>query len=486
MISNSPHPWLLCLTMATVYPFTSAEAQDYGTESPEDFSSPNASGDVNSTAAAANAARDPSADDDVFAEVAEGGNDPTTEEFFDEPFGYEEETADRIFDTRFYGYIDSYWEKVANTPAGVNGAGDTVFESNPHEFDVLNLHVMVQGTILNRFRYFVNLAGPGSGGSTSDTAIAIRNAWVEADIVRDAFVVRVGKTYRRFGLYNEILDATPTFIGIEPPELFDNDHLMLTRTTNLMIHGAIPFGENVFSYSLATGNDERSSDQVPLGLDVHLDFGTTFRVGSSFYSSNGDAAPSRSVGQGSPGGGVVNWMRNDEFLVFGGYLQVTWDAFIFQAAYWQAVHNATRDPDQVALLPTTCGAGMDCLNARQLERFFNAGVPDTDGDYSVRTFYVRTGYEFDLGGPGTLTPYGQFDYYSNPETVASKSAGGDNEAGLADNGEFFKLTAGAIYRPIPAVALKVDGSAHIQQFNNSTVIYPEIRVSLSYLWELEF
>jgi hypothetical protein len=102
---------------------------------------------------------------------------------------------------------------------------------------VLNLNVMVQGTVLERYRYFLNLAAPKAGEIGDDVLIGVRNAWVEAPLVGDALQVRLGKTYRRFGLYNEILDATPTFIGIEPPELFDADHLMLTRTTNLMLSG---------------------------------------------------------------------------------------------------------------------------------------------------------------------------------------------------------------------------------------------------------
>ena len=63
--------------------------------------------------------------------------------------------------------------------------------------------------------------------------------------------------------------------------------------------------------------------------------------------------------------------------------------------------------------------------------------------------------------------------------------GGDNEAGLSDDGQFVKVTGGMVYRPDPAVALKVDGSTHIQQFNGETIQYPELRASLSYFWQLE-
>ena len=51
---------------------------------------------------------------------------------------------------RIYGFIEGYFEKVARTPAGVDAGGNTVFEDNPHEFDVANAHLMVQGVIANR------------------------------------------------------------------------------------------------------------------------------------------------------------------------------------------------------------------------------------------------------------------------------------------------------------------------------------------------
>ena len=91
--------------------------------------------------------------------------------------------------------------------------------------------------------------GAGGGGgppaTPDDEPLSVRNAWVEVPIYRDRVLLRVGKTYRRFGLYNEILDAVPTFIGIEPPELFDKDHLIVTRTTNVMLHGTLNLGDTL-------------------------------------------------------------------------------------------------------------------------------------------------------------------------------------------------------------------------------------------------
>jgi hypothetical protein len=344
---------------------------------------------------------------------------------------------------------------------------------------------MVQGTIMERYRFFLNFAAPKAGDIAEDVLLGVRNAWVEVPVIGDALQVRVGKTYRRFGLYNEILDATPTFIGIEPPELFDDDHLMLTRTTNLMVHGSWqPLDQAYVRWSLTTGNDERAGFAVPVGGDLRVQLFQMLVLGSSAYWSGGDAGPTRSVGDGSPKGGVANWMASDNFGVVGGYAQLETHGLLVQAEGWVAPHQAVRDRDAVLLLADAN------LNTTQRERFFvdgdpAKGVADVNVNYLVATAYGRVGYDVRIGEDMSIIPYGQVDWYSNPESVQQKSFGGDgDEAGLADDGVFYKLTAGAVVRPTPPIALKVDSSVHILNVNGALDYYPELRVSLSYLWEL--
>jgi hypothetical protein len=394
-----------------------------------------------------------------------------------------ETSAPSVFQAKLYGFIDSYYEKVAKTPDSIDDQGKTVWAENPGEFDVLNFNVMVQGAVYEKYRFFINLASPGAGGNIDDEPVSVRNAWVEAPLVAGYLNIRAGKTYRRFGLYNEIMDAVPTFIGIETPEIFDKDHLMLTRTTNLMLHGSVEVGSPVLNYSLTTGNDEAGKGAIPIGGDLNLDMPIGLKLGTSFYVSGGKATPSRAVGEGSPRGGVANWMAEDEYYVVGGYGQIKRSGFILQGEYWFADHDATRDSDSLQLL-----ADDGSLNPYQMRRFFEGGNPDngfiTKTKYQVHTFYVRTGYEIALGDLSSITPYAQVDFYKNPEIVRTKDLGGDDEAGLADNNRFFKYTVGFVGRPVPQVALKVDSSVHQTKFNGKTEIFPEIRASFSYLWEL--
>jgi hypothetical protein len=381
--------------------------------------------------------------------------------------------------TNLYGYLAWRVEKVWDE-LSVDGAGNTVTEDAPREISLPFFHIMVQEDVGDDFRFFFNLAGGGAED------LEVRNVWGEWNY-NQYLNVRLGKMYRRFGLYNEILDAVPTYIGIEPPELFDNDHLILSRTTNAMVHGWIPLGDGELNYAVTLDNGEGGptpEDNFPLGFDLRYSWGFgNYVVGVSGYSSGGDTTSDVGLGEGSPNSGVLPWMAADDFSIFGAFGEFQIDNWLIQAEYWNASHDAVRDPDSVVTVVNQAG-----VNDAQRARFLidptgpvDVANVNTNGDYDVNTWYIRTGYSF-LTSKGEIQPYFQWDYYENPETIENKTFGGDAEAGLADNGEFVKWTLGVIYRPIPEVAFKLDTSTHIQDFNGREETYPEIRFDVSYIF----
>jgi hypothetical protein len=122
----------------------------------------------------------------------------------------------------------------------------------------------------------------------------------------------------------------------------------------------------------------------------------------------------------------------------------------------------------------------------------NAGKPDSElttgdvvvaADYIVETFYLRAARSFGTRF-GTLTPYVLLDWMKHPEAIRNKTYGGDNEAGFADDGEFWKPSIGMVFNPTYQVALKLDASAHKQDFNGKTEIYPEVRFDVSFAFQL--
>jgi hypothetical protein len=379
-----------------------------------------------------------------------------------------------------YGYFSTRYEKTYS----ITGPNGTIEEGSPADWAYPSFNLMMQYLPADRFKVFFNLNG--ANASTID----VRNFWGEYSFDR-AFALRVGKMYRKFGLYNEILDAVPTYYGIEPPELFDADHLMISRTTTFMALGSLDLGNGSLNYSACTDNGEGdpANDPVdgvyPIGYDLNYNFGNgDYTIGVSGYTSNGTALPNVGLGDGSPKSGVLPWMDGDKFSVFGGYGEAKIDNLTLQAEYWSSPHSADRNPDAIDELL----AGTH-VNANQLSRFLIDPSGSTSDpanvrvhtDFTISTWYLRAGYSFETSF-GELAPYVQWDYYKNEETIAKKKYGGDNEAGIADDGVFNKSTIGLIFRPIPEVAVKFDQSYHFYKFNGENVKYPEVRLDMSFIY----
>ena len=390
-----------------------------------------------------------------------------------------------VVDKKFYlyGYVNANVQKTFDVPS--YGPGETTERtSEPLEWTpIRNFHLYGQGNLSSKISYLFNLARNGD-------LIEIRNAWGNFAL-RDIIQIRVGKMYRKFGLYNEKLDQIPTFIGIEPPEMFDTDHLFLTRTTSFMIHGQKDSPRARVSYALMTDNGEAgpSPNLIPIGWDFRVkSYKSSMIIGTSGYASSINktrAGSTVALGSGPPNGGILPWMSGDKYTVMGVFIEKELGNLLIQSEYYNAKHTAERDPSLVLQVINNAN-----INDTQRERFLgaNASKPDntltTDDvivntSYNVQTWYVRLGYNLQ-SNIGQFVPYLFLDWMEHPEVIQNKKYGGDDEAGLSENGKFFKPSAGVVYRPIPAVAIKLDGSYHQQLFNGETTIYPEVRLDFSF------
>ncbi len=378
---------------------------------------------------------------------------------------------------RIFGFFSTRYEKAFSVP--MREAGRTVERDLPGEFSFPFFHLMASSELSPKYRVFLNISGDG------DEDLSLSNFWGEYTKGR-AFNVRIGKSYRKFGLYNEILDAVPTYLGVEPPELFDSDHLLVSRTANLMLHGKTPIKNGIFGYSVSLddGEGSRPDDSYPVSFDLNYTSPSdAFTIGTSAYHSIGRTKSGVRVGEGSPNGGVLPWMESDRFDILGGYVEGRLGALTLQAAYWRSSHDGIRNPAAtVEVIENTD------LNDGQLSRFLrDVGSPVTEANietraiYDIETWYLRAGYSVETR-IGEFVPYIFWDWYSNPETIAEKDFGGDNEAGLADDGEFHKPTIGLVYRPIHKLAIKLDGSSHIFRMNGEHVSFPELRLDFSFLF----
>jgi len=387
---------------------------------------------------------------------------------------------------KIYGYINTNAEQQFNFPYIAND-GSTFTESDPFTWvPVKAFHLYGSAYLSEKIDILFNLA-------YADEKIEVRNAWGNFKLV-NGFQIRIGKMYRRFGLYNEKLDQIPTFTGIEPPEIFDTDHLFVTRTTNLMIHGNRNVGHLNLQYSLTTENGEGGEKKgvMPVGWDLRLKSDKqSLLVGTSGFTSSITGKSTTSTvafGEGPPSGGVLPWMDGDHFVLTGLFAEKQLGKFNIQAEYWISKHDAQRNPDNVLVMVTEAG-----INEQQRKNFLgeNADKPNVDltpadvvvdVNYNVQTYYIRLAYNIE-SKVGQFVPYLFLDWMSHPEVINNKTYGGDKESGLADDGEFYKTSAGVVYRPIPAVAIKLDGSIHTQKFNEKNQSYPEIRLDFSWAFK---
>ncbi len=395
-------------------------------------------------------------------------------------------------EVNIYGYFSLYYEKVG-TMRNANGKIDKEAKADPGEFDYANFIVMLQSNITDKIRAFASLKGPGG--------IGLQTYWGEYAF-QDYLKLRIGKIYRPFGLFNELLDAVPTYLGMEPPELFDKDHLMLPRDGKIMLHGGVNIKNDYlrFAYMLDSDENMLSDNQEKMTLshswDINYNFRDIITIGHSGFIANEQNGSSllgdlQSGGQsGSPRSGVLPWMANDKYSVLGAYLKFKLKGFTIKTAFWAGNHDATRDPDAVQTVYAN-----NSLNGAQLKNFFgdssystNPNSPavlddvKTKADFTVMTFFARLGYTILLPNGLQFTPYFFWDFYSNPETIANKKYGGDSEAGVADDGKFHKPTWGITFKPTPYMAVKVDGSSHIQKIDGETQHYNEMRVDLSFFF----
>lgn len=390
-----------------------------------------------------------------------------------------------ISKARIYGYVRTNVERNFMVPE-LDDTGATAKANKPLEWSFPSFHLYGSTRPTERMEVTFNLFGDAE-------EVEVRNAYGNLRL-SDRFQIRAGLMYRRFDLFNDKLDQAPTFLGIEAPELFDDDHLMVPRTTLFAIHGTLPVGDKYeLSYMVDTDNGEGGATEgvFPIGTDVRIKGPSVVAALSTYVSNIGGskAPPGRELGEGAPPAGILPWMTGDRYVAVDGAIEYQRYPLVLQAALGMARHSAVRDPMKVLAVVTTGG-----INSRQRERFLggNAGKADTDlteadvvtdVDYTIVTGYIRLGYSFELP-KGTLTPYVHFDSMRHPEVIQNEDLGGDDEAGFADNGAFYKYSLGAVYKPYNQVAIKLDGSAHVQTFNGKTEIYPEVRFDISFAFNL--
>lgn len=401
--------------------------------------------------------------------------DMSLEELLEMEVGEEKSTKG----VSFYGFLAPItMEQVYSIPS-IDASGQTVKEDDPITYADPEGFFYIKA-------WYGDFEGKVDLFATTDEA-SVEAATLSYHFGKDKrYTITAGERFRIFDLYNETLNHFIVFTGIEAPELFDGDH-SIPRKSNLSFTAK----QGPWQFYVDTGRPEsgESKNLLPFGWDVRYEKGKLIVGTSAYLSSLTDegTAPSVQPGEGSPDGGVLPWMVEDRYQVMGAFLRNEFGKFLLETAYWNTDHEATRDPAAVLLTAQNTN-----LNTHQRERFFgqNSDKPISDlteadvveeADFDVKTAYVRLGYSH-----GRFTYYLHWDWMDHPETIADKTWGGDNEAGISDDGSFTKWSLGGIWRPNKSIAVKVDSSVHVQDFNGGSEPYPEIRVQGAWAFNTSF
>ena len=174
------------------------------------------------------------------------------------------------------------------------------------------------------------------------------------------------------------------------------------------------------------GEGGPTKSMIPIGWDIrYKSFTNSLIVGLSGYSSNiGDTKSESTVslGEGSPAGGILPWMNGDRYSVVGVFLEKQIGNLLIQSEYYNAAHDAVRDPESVLTVIQNA-----TLNNTQRNRFLQSNVNAPNDDltaedvrtntkYNVQTWYVRLGYNIP-SKIGQFVPYLFLDWMSHPEST---------------------------------------------------------------------
>lgn len=224
-----------------------------------------------------------------------------------------------------YGFFDTEFEASNRNP------NDFTATFDQHHFNVVTIYRMNEKwRVFGEIEWEHGVALEDGGGSG---LVALERAWVEY-AHSDGFKVLVGKFLTPFGVYNQMHDATPTFLSSFLPDAIYGKHATTTGgsdrlyakfSTGVQVRGNLFPADWQLEYAAyltnGRGPDASSSDNNDnkgIGGRVVLQSpGESFRLGASFYQDrDGNQLDTRhrtvaaDIGVGASG----FWLEAEGFL----------------------------------------------------------------------------------------------------------------------------------------------------------------------------
>lgn len=381
-------------------------------------------------------------------------------------------------DLNFYGYISFLHNKQFKIPE-LDTLGNTIRNNSESKWDIAKFNLILQQSFTNNFQLYLNLSNK----------FEVNNAFGEYSF-NQFYNFRLGKIYRRFGLYNEIRDAAPFYYGSELPEIVQLEHKIFDINTNFMFFGTKDFGRKTLKYSLNFSliDNINEGNSFPFGVDIRYGKESNFIIGSSFYYSGTKAISDVKVGNGYSNNGVMPWMEYDQFTVTGLFLEYNLNEFIIQSEFTYSPHNAVRSPEKVLeMFDGVSKLGNPLSNSQiQLFKIDNDKPMELSNikkniNYNIISWYFKTSYILS-SDYGIFIPFFNLEYYSNPEMIENVQFGGDNESGISKEGIIKKFDFGSTYYPIQQVSIKLAFGLNQFEFNDENVLTTEYSLEVFYIF----
>jgi len=304
------------------------------------------------------------------------------------------QSQDRTFDIS--GYIDAGLAWLGERTVSLSDTALTLKQSKltflTQRFNLL------PSSEFGRFKVFANIEFSNGFSTEHKTGnFQLYEAWTQY-IFSDALKLRGGIITTPFGVFNQTRDASPTFLGVLPPSVFDEGYEevdFMPQFSNLLLFGLTSIGAVQMEYAVFMGNGKGVEGETSIDVNNEKDYGARFGIVLSDYMKLGISA-FRS--------GMEEYENNKKEIhsLYGMDFLLSVDDFEIRSE----------------IIP-----GFAEING---ERFFKA------------TFFVITSYNINE----TVTPYVMFDYLRDDAQI--KMSHIQN-----------RLSCGVSYKPIWRTALKV-------------------------------
>jgi len=137
-------------------------------------------------------------------------------------------------------------------------------------------------SVFGRFKVFANIEFSNGYSTEHDIGdFQLYEAWAQYTL-SDALKLRGGIITTPFGVFNQTRDASPTFLGVLPPSVFDEGYEavdFMPQSSNFLLFGTTPVGSIHMEYAVFVGNGEGVEEETSIDLNDEKDFGA--RIGAA-------------------------------------------------------------------------------------------------------------------------------------------------------------------------------------------------------------